>query len=229
MDGHRQGGVRDPRLKRPPLVLAAHGSTDSRFAEVVEAIAVQVRAQRTELDIRIGYLEHGPPGIADAVDETSIVVPLLLTGGYHVHVDIPEQAAGCVVAGAVGPDPLLATALLDRLREAGYDGSAAVVMAAAGSRDGRAIDDARRMGTDLAALLGVEVTTAFVASGAPQLSKLHPDVVASYLLAPGAFHDAVTAAGAAITSAPVGAHPVLAELVLARYDAAQVPGRTAPA
>ena len=221
--------MRDPRLKRPPLVLAAHGSTDPRFAEVVEAIADQARAQRADLDVRIGYLEHGPPSIADAVDETSIVVPLLLTAGYHVHVDIPEQATGCVVAGAVGPDPLLATALVDRLREAGYDGDVPVVLAAAGSRDGRALDDARTMAADLAALLGVEVTTSFVASGEPQLAELHPDVVASYLLAPGAFHDAVTAVGAAVSSEPIGAHPVLADLVLARYEAAQVPGRTAPA
>ncbi|MDQ1686146.1 MAG: hypothetical protein QOC82_2883, partial [Frankiaceae bacterium] len=41
-----------------------------------------------------------------------------------------------------------------------------------------------------------------------------------YLLAPGVFHDAAVASGAAIVSAPLGAHPALAELVLARYDAA---------
>jgi len=43
------------------------------------------------------------------------------------------------------------------------------------------------------------------------------------------FHDAVVAAGAAVTSAPIGAHPAVADIVLKRYDAGQVPGRTAPA
>jgi sirohydrochlorin ferrochelatase len=220
--------VRDPRLSRP-LVLAAHGSTDPRFGEVVEAIAAQLCRLRPELDVRVGYLDHGPPSIADVVDESCIVVPLLLSGGYHVRVDIPEQAKGCVVAGAVGPDQLLASALADRLREAGYDGISPVVVAGAGSSDERALDDVRTVASALASQLDVAVTTAFVSAGTPTLSDIEPAVVASYLLAPGKFHDAVVAAGAPITSEPIGAHPAVAEIVLNRYDAAQVPGRTAPA
>jgi sirohydrochlorin ferrochelatase len=220
--------VRDPRLS-PPLVVAAHGSTDPRFADVVESIAAQVRRTRPELEVRIGYLDHGPPSIADVVDESCVVVPLLLSAGYHVRVDIPEQAQGCVVAAAVGPDPLLAQALADRLDEAGYDGQSRVVVAGAGSSDERALDDVRAVADALAAQLGVAVTAAFVSAGSPQLSEVGPRVVASYLLAPGMFHDAVVAAGAAVTSAPIGAHPAVADIVLKRYDAGQVPGRTAPA
>jgi sirohydrochlorin ferrochelatase len=44
--------------------------------------------------------------------------------------------------------------------------------------------------------------------------------VASYLVAPGAFHDAVRATGAAVVAEPIGAHPAVAEVVLRRYDAA---------
>lgn len=219
--------MRDPRLN--PLVLAAHGSTDPRFAEVVEAIAAQLRTQRPALDVRIGYLDHGPPSIADVVDDACVVVPLLLSGGYHVRVDIPEQARGCVVADAVGPDPLLATALADRLAEVGYDGQSPVVVAGAGSSDDSALDDVRVVAASLATRLGVEVTAAFVSAGVPRLSEVGPQVVASYLLAPGMFHDAVVAAGAPVTSVPIGAHPAVAEIVLHRYDDCQVPGRTAPA
>lgn len=179
--------------------------------------------------MRAGYLDHGPPSIADVADESCVVVPLLLAGGYHVRVDIPVQATGCVITDAVGPDPLLATALADRLREAGYDGNHPVVVAAAGSSDERALDDVRMMAGYLTELLGIEAAPAFVSAGSPRLNDVGARVVASYLLAPGAFHDAVTDSGAGVISAPIGDHKVVADLVLARYDAAQVPGRTAPA
>ena len=222
--------MRDPRLNTPSLVIAAHGSADPRFAETVDSIAAQVRTLRADIDVRIGYLDHGPPSIQDVLDGACIVVPLLLAAGYHVRIDIPEQATTATVADAVGPDRLLAEALAERLAAAGYDGRAPVVLAAAGSSDDRAIDDVRVMAEHLAARLGVDVSPAFVSAGAPRLSDVDADVVASYLLAPGAFHDAVVARGATVVSAPIGDHPVLARLVLARYDAAaQVPGRIAPA
>lgn len=216
--------MRDPRL-----VLAAHGSSDPRFAEVVDSIAAQVRRLRADLDVRTGYLDHGPPSIDDVVDATCVVVPLLLSGGYHVRIDIPAQASECVIAAPVGPDPLLAVALRARLVEAGYDGRSAVVLAGAGSSDERALDDVRTMGRYLSDELGVDVTTAFVSAGSPRLGDIDAHVVSSYLLAPGAFHDAVVGRGADVVSAPIGDHNVVADLVLARYDAAQVPGRIAPA
>jgi sirohydrochlorin ferrochelatase len=57
-----------------------------------------------------------------------------------------------------------------------------------------------------------------VASGEPRLSDVRPAVVASYLLAPGRFADRVAACGASVISAPIGAHPVVAELALSRYQ-----------
>ena len=195
----------------------------------MESIAAQVRRTRPALDVRIGYLDHGPPSIADVVDEGCVVVPLLLAGGYHVRIDIPAQASGCVIASPVGPDRLLACSLTDRLLEAGYDGRTAVVLAAAGSSDDRALDDVRTMAGYVSKRLGVKVTPAFVSAGSPRLTDVDARVVASYLLAPGAFHDAVVATGADVVSPPIGDHEVVAELVLARFDAAQVPGRIAPA
>ena len=216
-------------MRNPRLVLAAHGSTDPRFAEVVDSVAAQVRRARHGLDVRIGYLAHGPPSIADVVDESCVVVPLLLSGGYHVHIDIPAQATGCAIADPVGPDPMLAVALADRLADAGYDGRGSIVLAGAGSSDARALDDVRSMAGHLGERLGVDVSAAFVSAGQPRLGDITAAVVSSYLLAPGAFHDSVVDNGAAVVSAPIGDHEVVADLVLARYDSAQVPGRTAPA
>jgi sirohydrochlorin ferrochelatase len=204
----------------PRLVLAAHGSSDPRFGEVLEAVAAQVRASRPGLDVAVGYLEHGPPSLSDAVEPGCVVVPLLLASGYHVHADIPAQAPGVVVAAAVGPDPGLSVALADRLDEAGWDRQSAVVLAAAGSSDERALDDVRSAAGLLGDLLGVEVSVGFVSAGSPRLGALSPTAVASYLVAPGAFHDAVRATGAAVVAEPIGAHPAVAEVVLRRYDAA---------
>jgi sirohydrochlorin ferrochelatase len=220
------------RATPPRLVLAAHGSTDPRFAAVVDAVAEQVRALRHGLDVAVGYLEHGPPSLPDVVEPGCVVVPLLLSSGFHVRTDIPEQAPGVTVAAAVGPDPALTDALADRLREAGWDGSGPLVLAAAGSSDERALDDVRRAAGLLGDRLGVEVGVGLVSAGEPRLADLSPTAVASYLIAPGAFHDAVRAGGAPVIAKPIGAHPAVAGIVLRRYDdvlAAQTPGRTAPA
>jgi sirohydrochlorin ferrochelatase len=163
------------------------------------------------------------------VEPGAVVVPLLLASGYHVRVDLPAQAPDAVVTAAVGPDPLLADALADRLSEAGYDGESSVVLAAAGSTDDNALTEVRLMAARLAARLGVEVEPAFVSAGTPRLRDTTPEVVAAYLLAPGAFYDAVFTTHARVVSPPIGAHSAVAEIVLDRYDACQVPGRTAPA
>jgi sirohydrochlorin ferrochelatase len=204
----------------PRLVLAAHGSSDPRFAGVVEALAARVRAERPGLDVRIGYLDHGPPHLAEAITGDCVVVPLLLSRGYHALVDVPQQAPGARVTAALGPDPRLAEALADRLREAGYDGRTPVVVAAAGSSNAGARDDVGSVAGALSGRLGVEVTAAFVSTGEPLLADVAPPVVASYLLSPGAFADAVDACGAAVVSRPIGDHPVLARIVLDRYATA---------
>lgn len=204
----------------PPLLLVAHGSSDPRFLTTVEAIAARVRALRPGLDLRIGLLEHGPPAVPDIAG--AIAVPLLLSAGYHVRTDLPAQAPSVLVTAAVGPDPRLAVALADRLAEAGYDGNAPVTLAAAGSADERALDDVRRQAALLAEHLGVAVQAAFLSAGEPRVDELKPDVVATYLLTPGVFHDKLTALGAKVLSAPLGPHPALADIALSRYDAGVV-------
>ena len=183
-----------------------------------------------EVDVRVGYLEHGPPHVADVVEPGAVVVPVLLTSGYHVRVDLPAQAADVVVTEAVGPDPRLAAALAQRLAEAGYDGGA-VTLAAAGSADQRALDDVTVAAAQLADMVGADVSPAFVSAGEPRLADVGPQVVSTYLLAPGLFADKVAACGARVIAEPLGAHPLLAEIVLDRYrsNVAQPPGRTAPA
>jgi sirohydrochlorin ferrochelatase len=209
-----------PTLANPALVIAAHGSRDPQFAQVIEAVASAVQLARPEIDVRIGYLDHGPPLLADIQTDGVVVVPMLLASGYHVRVDIPAQAPGAVVAAAIGPDPLVAVAVRDRLVEAGYDGSTAIVLAAAGSSDPAALADVGVAAAQLARVTGSTVTTAFVSAGEPRLAQLDvaDAALATYLLAPGVFYNEIAACAAAVISKPIGDHPALAEVVLNRYD-----------
>jgi sirohydrochlorin ferrochelatase len=202
-----------------PLVLAAHGSADPRFAEVITALAAIVRARRPALEVRVGYLDHERPDLGSVSAPGCVVVPVLLTNGFHVHIDIPSRAGGAAITAPLGPDRRLAIVLADRLRGTGWRGGP-VVLAAAGSADEQALDDARAAAADLSHELGVEVTAAFIGSGQPRLRAAA--AIATYLIAPGRFADAAKAAGiatGACVAEPLGADPILADIILDRYDA----------
>jgi sirohydrochlorin ferrochelatase len=201
------------------VVLAAHGSADPKFARVVDSLAAVVAALRPDANVAVGYLDHGTPTLRDVAGVEAVVVPVFLSSGVHVRRDLPAQAPDSVIAAAIGPDRRLARVLAGRLREAGWlDGP--VVLAAAGSQDPAAIADVHRAARHLGDELGAAVSAAFVGAGEPRLRDLAPAAVASYLLAPGHFADVVAACGAPIVTAPLGADPLIAEIILDRYDAA---------
>jgi sirohydrochlorin ferrochelatase len=204
----------------PPLVLAAHGSTDPRFADVISSLASLVAKSRPGLDVRIGYLEHGPPDLLSVAEPGCVVVPVLLTSGFHVRSDIPAQAPQSIIAQAVGPDQRITTILARRLQAAGWQRESPLVLAATGSSDLRGLADVHQVARDLGDELGLEVTAAFLSDGEPSLADTPAAAVASYLLAPGHFADEVARCGAPIVAAPLGADPLIAEIVADRYDAA---------
>ena len=213
-----------------PLVIAAHGSRDPGWSGVIEEIVGLLRARRPGLRVEIGYVDVQSPTVRDLLRPGAVVVPLLLSRGYHVVHDIEGPAAAChaSVSEAVGPDPRLSAALLDRLSEAGVASDTPVVLAATGSSDPRARADVETQGRHLATSWPAEVRVAFAGGPGARVADAvdglradgHPRVaVASYLLAPGHFADVIAAAGGDVTSAPVGAHPAVVDVVLARLDA----------
>lgn len=211
-------------------MLAAHGSPDPAFAEVVEAIAEQVRRGAPEVTVLVGYLDHGRP-LAEVASPEDVVVPLFMAAGHHVSVDIPAAAPGAVVTDVVGTDRRLVPVLARRLREAGWTGGD-VVLAAAGSTEPAALDEVREVAAALAIELGgPTVTAGFVSAGDPRLADLLPvAAISSYLLAPGKFLDALRRTGTSVVSQPIGDAPEVTEVVLDRYrKAGAQPGRTAPA
>ncbi len=99
-----------------------------------------------------------------------MIVPLLLSTGYHLTTDMAgaARAAGARLADPLGPDPLLVTALAGRLAEAGVPDGTPVVLAAAGSSDPAAQADAAAQAGCSAERLDVPVTVG-VRVGRPAL------------------------------------------------------------
>ncbi|NUP65308.1 MAG: sirohydrochlorin chelatase, partial [Nonomuraea sp.] len=98
-----------------------------------------------------------------------------------------------------------------------------------GSSDPAALADVRAAAHRLSVRLSRPVTAAFASAGEPALSQAVEQArvtpatrvaLASYVLAPGFFHDRLTAAGADLVTAPLGADPDVAALVWHRYDRA---------
>ena len=183
-----------------------------------------------------------------------VVLPLLLTAAYHSGTDIPGVLAEATAAlpglqirygEPLGPHPGLVRALERRLAEAGQDpgtdpSGTAVVLASAGSSQPAANAAITRMASGWQASRGwFAVRPAFASAASPTPAEAVADllrggarrvVVASYLLAPGLFADRIResslAAGAAAVSAPLGAAPDVADVLLDRYQqAAAGPGQ----
>ena len=221
-------------MSRPTLLAVAHGSKDPAAKAAITALAREVNRFAPVLKVRVAFIQHAEPSLGDelsAAGENAVIVPLLLSNGYHLATDIAgaASAAGARVAGPLGPDTLLVTALAGRLAEAGVPDGTPVVLAAAGSTDPAAHRDAERQAELLAERLEVPVTAAFLSAARPRVDEAvaelaareHREVaIASYLLAPGHFQDQLAGAGARWVTAPLGGHPAMAGLVIDRYRTA---------
>ncbi|WP_258947480.1 sirohydrochlorin chelatase [Lentzea californiensis] len=202
------------------LVLAFHGTRDPRGAAVCSEIAAAVQ-ESVDLPVEVAYADVRQPDVRSVVDGPCVVVPVFLAAGYHVRVDIPEQIgprADVVLTSPVGLDAV--PAVRDRLREAGFRRGDAVVLAAAGSSDARALATVRQA----AALLGA-AGAGYVATATPRVGDVVAGLrgsgrrvaVASWLLAPGVFHGSLAGCGADVVAEPIGAHPLVVDVVLRKY------------
>jgi len=212
----------------------------------VGALVAAVAAARPGLEVEAAFVDVQPPEVGDVVRRVTasgrhaVVVPLLLSAGYHVHVDIGRATAGdgATSTGALGPDPRLAEILLDRLGEAGAQPGDAVVLAAAGSSDERSGVDVDQVAAVVRAGWAGPVLVGYGASAHPSVPEAVAGareltrgrvVVAAYLLAPGFFHDRLAEAGADAVTGPLAVDASgaidrrLVDVVLDRYDTAVAP------
>jgi sirohydrochlorin ferrochelatase len=230
----------------PVLVAASHGTSDPAGRRAVASLVAAVAERRKDLSVVGSFVDVQQPDVPAALSgiaagAPAVIVPLLLSTGYHVHVDLAEAAEAAiestvprpvVVTGALGPDARLGHILRDRLAAAGLRDGDIVVLAAAGSSDARAVEDCRVMGSLLEEDLGRPVTVGFLSAAEPRLedavararasSPGRRVVAASYLLAPGYFQSLVHRAGADAVTAPLlidGENPPsgLVDVVIDRY------------
>jgi sirohydrochlorin ferrochelatase len=213
--------------ERPGLLVAAHGTEVAAGSATTNALVAAVRAARPGLPVSLCFLDVARPSLTEALDAACgplVVLPLLLSTGYHVQSDIPAVVAnrpGVRVARHLGPDRLVIDTLVDRL---GPSDAATTALVGVGSSrpEARAeLDEAARL---LAGRIGRPVTALTLGQDVrAALQAMAPPVdVATYLLAEGRFVNRLrqAAAGIARVADPIGVHPALVELALARYDEA---------
>jgi sirohydrochlorin ferrochelatase len=254
------GRHRSPhRLTLPPdapaLVLAVPGAAGTASDELAEQIAATAGMSCSGAEVRVGYLDGPQHRLADALifDEMvsagsaprAVVVPLL--AGPNPRIDealedlVSRAEASILLAGHLGPHPLLAEVLHARLAEAGLarenrarglsivaTANGVVVLA---DRGDAAVNAAGVTAVLLAARLAAPTVPASL--GDPRslesaLARLRDAgvsraAIAPCVIGPETDPDELAAACArtgAPCSRPLGTHPAVGQLVAMRYGAA---------
>lgn len=109
------------------LIACSHGTRFPEGQAVITALVDEVRRVLPGIRVLPAFVDVEEPSIDDVVagldaEETAVVVPLLLSRGFHTGVDIAraaESRPGVVAAAALGPHELLAQVLVSRLAEVG--------------------------------------------------------------------------------------------------------------
>lgn len=220
------------------LIACSHGTSSLAGRAAVTALVDQVRDLLPATPVVEAFVDVQTPEVGDVVAAATasgdaVVVPLLLSTGYHTRVDIARAVAAhpgrARAVQTLGPHELVTAVLLDRLGEVDLRPGDAVVLAAAGSSDPAAAVDVRRTAQELSARVDREVTVGFAAGEGPRVAAVVEQaraggagrvVVASYVLAPGYFADVLARCGADATTAPLAPDPRLALVVAERFAAA---------
>ncbi|RAN71881.1 cobalamin biosynthesis protein CbiX [Bacillus sp. SRB_336] len=223
------------------MVACAHGTDNAEGRARINQLRADIAALRAGLVVLEAYVDVQEPSLPAVMAELpdgvrAVVVPLLLTVGYHVQVDIAravESRPGSLAAVPLGPDPRLAGLLHERLGE--LPERWGVVLAAAGSSRPEAAEQVEVLAADLAVRRPETILAAYGASAEPSVPDAVAQLrakgaagvaVASYLLAPGFFHDQLGQAGADSVSEPLLPSPLLAQLALEHFDAAVLQAQT---
>ncbi|MCR5977096.1 sirohydrochlorin chelatase [Gordonia jinghuaiqii] len=230
----------------PTLVLVAHGSRDPRFGVTARRVREAVASSLPGVEVVLSYLDLDEPLVGDAlrgVDPTAadpVVVPMLLTAGYHHKVDLPailaEHRPFAHQTDVVGRRSL-ASALADRLLEAGLGDQDGVILTAVGSSDtdadrsvhGRAIELSTRLRRPVevvfATRLGPDGRAVASAVRRLRLAGARRIALSPYFLSAGLLIERVESAldamvDESLVAGPLGAHPDVVDAICALYRTA---------
>jgi sirohydrochlorin ferrochelatase len=219
------------------VVACAHGTDDPDGRRAVDCLRAEAAdlSRRRGIDARFheAYVDVQAPALDDVLaslpaGEPAVVLPLLLSTGHHTRVDIRravDSRPDTLAAAPIGPDRRLAVVLAERLAQAGLDDGDQVVLASAGTRVARGIEEVVQLAAWLGEEIGRPVTAAFGAAAEPNVRDAVRDaraqggrrvVLASYLLAPGFFHTLLTRSGADVVTGPLLPSGLVAECAVDR-------------
>ena len=226
-------GSRDPRS----------AETITALVDEVKSLRPDLRIEAAFLELSKPSFATVVRKLVRAGHDEIVVVPLLLTEAYHAKVDVPQILAEAQAeheglrigaTGVLGLEACFLQILDERMRTALKQARVreldALVLAGAGSSDSLANQAVARLARVWGTHHKLPVTAAFASAAPPAAGeavrafraegKRHV-AVASLFLAPGLLPDRVRElaleAGAVAVSDPLGAHPEVARIVLARY------------
>ena len=239
------------------LTLLAHGSPDPRHARDVAALSA--RLEVAGVATQVAYLDHDVPGPAQAaralVDRGArgtTVVPLLLSPAYHARVDVPAALAtmraaepdlAVAAADPVGLHPVVLDAAAELVAASGMPigPRTGVILAAAGSRDVRAIAAMEalvgRHGAAFAESLGARAVRAAYLDGGRPIGRIRTlmrcvdgassFVVVTLVIADGILRDRIVTAARRhdlpVVPGTLAHTNALADLVVLRAGCAPAP------
>ncbi|MGG5753746.1 sirohydrochlorin chelatase [Zafaria sp. Z1313] len=223
------------------VVACAHGTDNPEGRRLIDGLRAELQRRLADHEPAIvvheAYVDVQDPRLTGVLaglpaGEPAVVAPLLLSEGFHTRVDIAEAVAARPATAAVAPigaQQDLARVLAERIRAAGWAEGDAVVLASAGTREPRGQEQAREAAVLLSRQLGVPVTAAFCSATEPRVADAVAAAraagasrvgVASYLLAPGFFHDRLAGSGADYVSNPLLPSVMIAKCVVERLHEA---------
>lgn len=226
-------GSRDPRS----------AATVKALVDEVRALRPDLRIETAFLELSKPSFETVVAKLVRAGVEEIVVVPLLLTEAYHAKVDVPEAIAAAMerheglkvrATPVLGLETMFLEVLDQRLRDALCDARVreldGLVLAAAGTSDPLALQSIQRLARVWGAHHKLPVIPAYASASPPATGEAVRQLraqgrrhiaVGSLILAPGKLYDRAAElaleAGAVAVSDPLGAHPEVARVVLARY------------
>lgn len=191
------------------VILASHGTDDAVGAAVIRRLVAAVSEALPEHRVLEAFVDVQQPSVAQVLStatadsgvasgsEAVIVVPLLLSTGYHVRQDITDavvaqlaatQNAIILVTPALGPslaegapESEIVGLLAQRLLEAGWQPTDSVLLSVAGSSDTAAVAETRGVSEQLQQSLAAigasgSFDLAFLSAVEPNLKSLVPQL-----------------------------------------------------
>ncbi len=232
---------------RPELVLAGRCPQSRRQRWLVSLLKSAVCRRLPGVHVRCAAVDRGFPRLAELMyvaSSPSVVVPLWLFTSPALSDTLAQSVllsrAPVTVTSALGPDPLLAEAVSQRLRAGGAHPGDTLVLTAPVHPGSEGHDDVCRAARQVSARWGGRQV--HVSVGADPHSTLPPLLatlqrggarvaVAPYTLMPGSWVDRCQSLAGACEVAAFGEalvhHPLVPELIARRYEMATSESRSA--